>query len=70
METIGIILMGLGAIMILGAKRIIMGKWKPDEKYPDGEDLILLIRNAVILVRVVGFGIVAVGMVFMFIFVF
>lgn len=67
METLGVLLLAVGAIVGFGARRIVMGRFRPDQEDADAEDVKMLMDSAVMLVKIVGLGIVTLGVVFIMI---
>ncbi|MGL4735854.1 MAG: hypothetical protein ACRCW2_00230 [Cellulosilyticaceae bacterium] len=63
MQPVGFVLFCIGLMIILAAKRIVMGKMKVEEK--DQVEMAMLIGGAVIAVRIAGFIVTFMGVMFL-----
>lgn len=65
MQPVGFVLFCIGLMIILAAKRIVMGKMKVEEK--DQDEIAMLIGGAVIAVKIAGFIVTFIGIIFLMI---
>lgn len=65
MQVVGFILFCIGIMIAFGAKRIVLSKTKLEEK--DKEEIELLMGGAVIAVKLAGFVVAVIGMLFLMI---
>ncbi|PHV71719.1 hypothetical protein CS063_03935 [Sporanaerobium hydrogeniformans] len=63
MQLIGFVLLCIGLAITLGARRIVLAKTKLDKE--DKEEIEILAAGAIIAVRLAGFVVAAIGLVFL-----
>ena len=63
METVGVILFVIGIMLILAGRRIVFAKVKLDKR--DEEEMKMLAQGGIIAVRVAGFIVALVGLLFL-----
>nr|WP_307992211.1 hypothetical protein [uncultured Niameybacter sp.] len=63
METVGFVLLVIGIMLVLAGKRIVFAKVKLDKQ--DEEEMKMLAQGGIIAVRVAGFIVALVGLLFL-----
>ncbi|MGL4344483.1 MAG: hypothetical protein ACRCTE_04730 [Cellulosilyticaceae bacterium] len=65
MQPVGFVLVCIGLMILFAAKRIVIGKMKIEDQ--DQSDMAMLIGGAVIAVRIAGFIVTFIGLIFLMI---
>ncbi|NLM12181.1 MAG: hypothetical protein GX209_00335 [Epulopiscium sp.] len=66
MEILGIVLVIIGVAIAFAARRIVLGRWQPLNNDEDDKEFLDLIEKGTVNVKIVGFFIVVIGVLFIF----